>query len=176
MEIYLNLLSPDKKQSLKTAFAMSYVQSLTFYVAVVIVFIAGTLFSLQIILQGVVSEMAESSTASFEEYETMTKQMREINDFVGRTGGIHDRYVDWSAVLDTLGHTAPAGIRFGGITVSSDNTIRVEGTAMLREDVLTMKQRLEDLPQFTDISSPLSNILQRENLKFEFRMTYVQQQ
>lgn len=175
MEIYLNLLSPEKKQALKTAFAMSFVQSLTLYVAVVIIFIAGTLLSLQFILQGVVTEIREYSTASFEEYESMTRQMREINDFIRRTDRIHNRYIDWSAVLDTLSHTAPEGVRFEAISVAADNTIRVEGTAALRDDVLLMKQRLEELPQFTQVSSPLSNILQRENLKFEFKMLYVPQ-
>ncbi len=175
MEIYLNLLSPEKKQSLKTAFAMSFVQSLTLYLAVVIFFIAGTLFSMQLILQGVVSEMAEYSTASFEEYDSMTRQMREINDFVRRTNTIHDRFIDWSAVLDSLAHTAPEGIRFDAISITADNLIRVEGMAALRSDVLLMKQRLEDLPHFTEVSSPLSNILQRENLKFEFKMRYVPQ-
>lgn len=175
MEIYLNLLSPDKKQTLKTAFAMSFVQSLTLYVAVVVIFIAGTLLSMQFILQGVVSEMAESSTASFEEYDSMTRQMREINDFIARTAGIHDRYTDWSAVLDTLSHSAPQGVRFEAVSISADNNIRIEGTAALREDVLTMKQSLESMPEFTQVSSPLSNILQRENLKFEFRMLYVPQ-
>lgn len=175
MEIYLNLLSPGKKQALKTAFTMSFVQSLTLYLAVVIIFIAGTLLSLQFILQGVISEMSENTTAQLEEFGSITRQMRDINDFILRTDRIHDRYIDWSAVMDVLSHTAPEGIRFEAISVAADRTIRVEGTAALRDDVLLMKQRLEALPQFTEISSPLSNILQRENLKFEFRMLYVPQ-
>ncbi|MEA3249217.1 MAG: PilN domain-containing protein [Patescibacteria group bacterium] len=175
MKIFLNLLSPAKKQALKTAFAMSFVQSLTVYVAIIVIFIAGVLLSLQFTLQGVVKDMTAYSTASFEEYESMTKQMREINDFIRRTNHIHGRYIDWSAVLDTLSHTAPEGIRFGSVTVSADNTIRIEGSAALRDDVLLMKQRLEKLPQFSNISSPLSNILQRENLQFEFHMLYTPQ-
>jgi len=175
MEIYLNLLSPQKKQSLKTAQIMSFVQSLTLYVAMVIIFIAGTLLSLQFILRNVVADMAEYSTASFEEYDSMTRQMREINDFISRTNRIHGRYIDWSAVLDTIASTAPEGVRFEAIGIASDRSIRVEGTADLRDDVLLMKQRLEALPQFSAVSSPLSNILQRTNLKFEFRMIYTPQ-
>jgi len=173
MQSSLNLLPPKQKQSLRTALAMAFVQSLAMFVAVVILIVAGTLFSLRLLLAGEVQYLAEQSTATSGEHQALTKQMQSINDYIYRVQDTHDQFIDWSAVLESLGHSAPKGIRFEGISISPDMSLTVEGVADTRDDVLAMEQQLNDYEHFIEVNSPLSNILQKENLRFEFQMIYV---
>ncbi|MFH1046986.1 MAG: PilN domain-containing protein [Patescibacteria group bacterium] len=173
METTLNLLPPKQKHSLRTALAMAFVQSLAVLVTVAILFVAGTLVALRVILTQGVDKLAEQSTASSGEHKALTQQMRGINDYIGRADSAHGRFVDWSAVLESLGHSAPSGIKFEGISIAPDMTLTVEGTAKTRDDVLAMESQLNSYAHFTNVTSPLSNILKQENLRFEFQMKYV---
>lgn len=172
-EITLNLLPPKNKHSLHTALAMAFVQSLAIFVTVIILIIASTLISLRIILSQEVENLSEQSTASSVERQALTGQMQAINDYIYRADNTHDEFIDWSAVLESLGHSAPRGIKFEGISIMPDMSLTVEGTAETRADVLTMEHQLNTYPHFVDVTSPLSNILQQKNLRFEFQMKYV---
>jgi len=173
MNTSLNLLPLSHKKSLSTAQTMAFLQSLALFVMMIALIVASLIFSLKLILEHEVENNARQSHNSFEEYDLLTQQMQGINDYIDRVNGIHGRFVDWSAVLEQLGHAAPHGLHFEGITIQPDMTLMVEGSAKTRDDVLAMEKQLNEYPHFTDISSPLSNILQKQNLRFEFRMKFI---
>jgi Tfp pilus assembly protein PilN len=175
METTLNLLPPKDKHSLRTALAMSFVQSLALFVTVVILIIAGMLFSLRVILSQEVDKLSAQRTASSGEHQALVGQMQSINDYIARVDAAQEGFTDWSAVLESLAQSAPRGIRFEGISISPDMTLTVEGVADTRDDVLAMERQLNSYPYFTDVTSPLSNILQKTNLRFEFQMKYLPQ-
>jgi Tfp pilus assembly protein PilN len=173
MNTTLNLLPNPQKKSLRTAQTMAFLQSLALFVMLVALIIASLIFSLKLILEHEVESNARQSHSSFEEYDLLTQQMRGINDYIDRVDDVHGHFVDWSAVLEQLGHAAPHGLQFEGITIQPDMTLMVEGSAKTRDDVLAMEKQLNEYPHFIDISSPLSNILQKQNLRFEFRMRFI---
>ncbi|MFH2062657.1 MAG: PilN domain-containing protein [bacterium] len=172
MRTALNLLSPGKRQALRTVLALTTIQTSGLLIAFVAMSLAGLLFSLRLTLASTSRGLHDQSSAALDEYDSATKQIRDINGFVRRTQEIQDSFIDWSAVLENIGQTAPDGIKFEGLTVDTDLTVSIIGTALTRDDVLEMERRLKANPYFRDVSSPLSNILQRENLRFEFNLTY----
>ncbi|OIO51329.1 hypothetical protein COY93_04175 [Candidatus Uhrbacteria bacterium CG_4_10_14_0_8_um_filter_58_22] len=172
MKTTLNLLSPNKKRALRTVLALTSVQTAILLAAFVALSLAGLLFSLRLTLAGTARGLYDQSSATLDEYETTAKLIRDTNGFIKRTEEVHESFVDWSAILESISQAAPDGIKFDGLTVDVDRSISIVGLAMTREEVLEMERRLKANPNFRDVSSPLSNILQRENLRFEFNLKY----
>ncbi len=172
MRTSLNLLPPKEKRGLQTALAITFVKTLTAYVFLVSLIIAGILLSIKFVMNETADSLAERSMASLEEHEVISQYIQSINDYIHRTDELNESFIDWSAVLETLGHSAPDGLMFESVVVDTDNTITIEGSAASRDDILQMETFLNDLPEFTDIESPLSNILTKENTRFRFVMKY----
>lgn len=173
MQITLNLLAPEKKTALRTGFVLSYAQAMVFIAFIVTAFIAGTLVSIGILLGSTRTDLAAQSSSSEEEYDNITGQITDINAYITRIDGIQQEFTDWSSVLESLAGAAPRGTRFDSIRISADGTVSITGTAPERDDVLAMQKAYEALPFIEDVSAPLSNILQRTNVKYEFTMHYV---
>ena len=70
-------------------------------------------------------------------------------------------------ILRVLGRMAPEGVVFRTITFRGEN-IGIQGHAEGREGVLALKKNLEEEPLFTNIFSPLSNIVKERDINFTF--------
>ena len=70
-------------------------------------------------------------------------------------------------ILRVLGRMAPEGVVFRTITFRGEN-IGIQGHAEGRAGVLALKKNLEEEPLFTNIFSPLSNIVKERDINFTF--------
>jgi Tfp pilus assembly protein PilN len=164
-------LAPEKRATLRAGFLLSYAQAIVFIVFIVTAFISGTLLSIEFLMKSTFVDVAIQSNTNVQEYDGIAAQMTEINSYLGRLSSVQDQFIDWSLVLEELAGTAPQGTRFESLLIENGN-VSIKGTAAVREDVLAMQSRYEALPFITDVSSPLSNILQRTNVRYEFTMRY----
>jgi hypothetical protein len=169
--ITLNLLSPARKAALRTDFVFAYVQASLVAMCLLAFFAAGTLAGVRALVRNVLGDLTARSSSSSQEHEAFTAEVRSINGYLARIDGL-DAGVPWSSVLRTVTEAAPAGIRLDAIRASHDGSIKVSGTAAVREDMLEYRTRIESSPLFEKITSPLSNILQQRDVKFEFEFRY----
>ena len=73
-------------------------------------------------------------------------------------------------ILRVLGRMAPEGVVFRTITFRGED-IGIQGHAERRAGVLTLKKNLEEEPIFTNIVSPLSNIIKEQDIDFTFNFS-----
>lgn len=172
MHVTLNLLSPEKKAVLRTGFIFAYVQTMLFIVFLVVVFSSGTLLALRMMLKGTYDDLARRSDGSVDESKAITTEIKKINDYLERIDGIQKRYVPWSIVLEVLTRQVPEGMQITSLNATKDGKILLSGVARQRSDVLTLQSRLEQSGEFTDVKSPISNILQQRDVKFDFEFRY----
>ena len=173
MQATLNLLSPEKKAELRTGFIFAYAQTMLFIVFLIVAFASGTLVAVRMMFKGTYEDLTQRSQSGGDESKAITTDIKKINDYLKRIDGIQQRFVPWSKVLEDLSRSVPEGMLLTQLRVERDGKIYVSGIARDRQDVLTLQSRLEQSPLFKDIKSPLSNILQQKDVKFDFELMYV---
>lgn len=172
MKLFLNLLPPDKKDALEQGFVLASAQTLTLIVLIIAIFVGGTLFSLRTIMAGDLAGITSLSSSVGDEGVTLAEDIARINSYLKRIDGFEAKTVRWSGALRELSMQIPQDIRVDELTVDKDGKITLRGLSPTREDVLTLRDRLAALPFVDTIKSPLSNILQKKNVSFEFELTH----
>jgi Tfp pilus assembly protein PilN len=171
--VSLNLLPPEKKQALRSGFIMAFAQTMVFILFVVAAFVAGTFVSVRVMLKSNLDALVQQSTGgAADESDAVAADIRQINTFVKRVDGLQQRAIPWSSVLASLSQAMPAAAIIDQVAISRTGAISMRGVAATRDDVLTLRDNLRALPFIKDVSNPLSNLLQRTDVRFEFEMTY----
>ncbi len=172
MRITLNLLPPKNKAALRSGFLFAYAQSMLLVVFFLTAIASSTLLAVRLLLKGTYDDLAQRSTSTSEEYKTMTGEIRSINEYLKRVDGVHRRFVPWSSVLATVTELVPDGTQIVSLRLDKTGKITLSGIADDRAGVLALRERLVQSNLFKNVSSPLSNILQQKNVRFDFEMTY----
>jgi Tfp pilus assembly protein PilN len=172
MRITLNLLPPKNKAALRSGFIFAYAQSMLLIVFFLTAIASSTLLGVRLLLKGQYEDLAQRSTSTSDEYQSMTGEIKTINDYLKRMDAVGNRFVPWSPVLATITQLVPPGIQIDVLKLSKGGKIQMTGLASDRANVLLLRERLTEAGLFKDISSPLSNILQQKNVRFDFEMTY----
>ena len=172
MKTTVNLLPPHKKQAMQSAFVFAYVQSLLMVVFVLTCIVSATLLSVRLLLMSTLNGLSSKSGPDTEEFTEVSQEINDINAYIEHMNDITSKRVAWSVVLDELVAILPENAMLDRINVTREGKIFLTGNALHREDVLELDRRLVGSEMFIDIKSPLSNILQRDNVAFEFEMQY----
>ena len=149
------------------------VQRLTLVLFLLSALSATLLFSIRLVLGGTLDDLTASTGQQEQEEVDIAGIISETNGHLRLLSGRTAASVAWSRVLADIAAGAPPGVALERITINSDDwNISIRGGAPTRDEVLAMRRALENEPSFTDVSSPLSNILQRTNVNFEFELKY----
>ncbi len=92
---------------------------------------------------------------------------RDFNEFILATGALAAQHVRWSTFLHTLKDEIPQGITISNLTLSlPEMPIQLSGVAQTRAQLNAFKKALEQKTDLKDVSLPLTNIAQKENIPF----------
>jgi Tfp pilus assembly protein PilN len=173
MQIGLNLLPPHKKKELRKSLILAHFQLMTFICLIVAIGLVGTL----VLVRGQVKHtfddvQARAAAIPTDQSTDITEKIRQINIYLKGVNELQNKYVSWSEVVDKLTALVPPKVRLELLTINEGGEIHMNGMATTRDDALALLKRLKETDYLTDVVSPLSNILQKENVNFEFTMTY----
>lgn len=100
--------------------------------------------------------------------ELLDQRIQEFNSSLSSIKAIQRSYTKWTTVLADLARILPRGIVLSTFEANKPSgTFSIKGTAAARSDLLAFQQALAELPTFVDMSTPVSNLLERENIAFE---------
>lgn len=174
MRIDLNLLPPQKKKELLKSLILAHFQLMCFVCLVVAVGLVGTL----VLVRGQVKRnfndvQAAAAGMHTEKTADITEQIKQINLYLKDIKDLQNKHISWTDVVDNIMALVPPKVRLESLTMEEGGQIRLTGMAATRDDALTMLKSLRETAYLTDVVSPLSNILQKENVNFEFTMKFV---
>jgi hypothetical protein len=174
MKIFINLLPPSKKRDLQASIILAYAQTMVFIFFLVSVILSSTMLSLRLVLKAEADYLSRQSltAASAESSDTMGG-IKDINGFLHSIDTLQKDYTPWISVVTDITDLLPAGIRLDSLRADQANRVFMDGMATTRQDALALLKSLQNQPYLTDVHSPLSNILQRENVQFSFEMRYL---
>jgi len=106
--------------------------------------------------------------------EKMEERMAYVRQLLGKSRELDKiTLVQWSDILRELSLFASGNIALETLTVSGDDfeKIKLTGTAKSRDDVIRLKNSLEQSEYYQEVISPISNMTLQEDVLFEFEMT-----
>lgn len=142
------------------------------FLTVFILFLISSLFSLSIMIK-TQKEAIEIKGNDFriQELLEIEEKIEKANQIIGQINIKQNEMVLWTLILEEISEIMPDGARLNNFSYrKSDNTISLIGWAESREDVLLFGESLEESRFFEQVNSPLSNLLKRKNIDFNFTL------
>lgn len=165
----LNLLEEKEGKKIKTEMIYFIFKNIISILVVAGSLIGVLLLSSRLILENHFVELSAQSAYLSYQRKWMNEEIYEVNRLLKNVDQIQKNYWPWSFILKEIAEIVPQGTKLSYLDLDKETKeVILKGKAQKRDNFLTLKRELESSPLFSDITSPLSNILFRENIDFEF--------
>ncbi len=169
----LNLLSPEEKTEVKKIKTFFIIKNASF-VIVSIVLIVGTIFTFMYLILDNFSESinnqieTEKMIQEKEQVASIEGIINQLNLQLSRVQNIQGQYHEWSNFLLQFSNIVPDEITLTNLRINQiSSSVLIVGTAQDRDALLSFQAELNKFPQITNVTSPLSNLAQKEAIRFE---------
>lgn len=171
----INLLSPSwiKQYSEKHKKFQFYTLTLVGSIIVWAVFL-GVLIVYMLLNRQVAELRRKVAGGAVSELESITVEVDEINELSENVIEISKRYHLPQEVIEKIMSVRPGGISIANyrINLESGGVILV-GKALDRSTLVNFRQRLEDIEEFSNVTIPVSNLVDNIDIDFELSLDYL---
>ena len=135
---------------------------------IITLIIAIILLAAKGILQNNFNKIVEQTTLITKNSQGYNVKVRNINSNLNHALKIQNDFIAWSYLIEDLASRMPPGINFSLVKISKEKSlINIKGMAELRDNLLKLKQNMEDSLIYSEVEFPLKNILQKKDINFE---------
>lgn len=172
----MNLLSPQQKGEIQTdifkRFLFVFSGIFLLWAATFVALAYNTALYLELQIPSIEERLqAEQETQRANIVQEVEGDIRELNDTLLTIEEIREKgSFNFPYILRVLGRMVPEGTTLRSITFQGKNMI-IQGHADERQGVLTLKENLEKESIFTNVLSPLSNIVKERDIDFSFNFS-----
>lgn len=170
--IKLNLLSPQAKEELEFVNINKLLSSMMIWIVLFLIFFSLLLVSIFIYLF-IISQsqnrliQSRQDNPEIQQLALMENKIKEANKLISQTYSRQEQLISWTPIIEKLTELVPDGMYLTNLNYQlADNQVSLNGWSNTRENILLFQKALEDSAMFTDVQSPLSNLLKRENIYF----------
>ncbi len=168
----LNLLTSQRRQSLRhealLVIAERYILMLIlfFLLAAVILYALSFMLKRELSSQQARTRDVVAETIS-EQGELPQERIRQLNATLNRIASLQKGYVKWTPILRAVTEAVPDGITLTEMELDqTTHALSLKGTAATRNDLLNLQKSMNTSSVFRNPSTPVSNLLERENITF----------
>ncbi|PIY97288.1 MAG: hypothetical protein COY66_00115 [Candidatus Kerfeldbacteria bacterium CG_4_10_14_0_8_um_filter_42_10] len=171
--ITLNLISPIQKEANRFQQSYSLVKRITVLFMAVSLIVIALLFVGETLLEKKLDSITQETLAlkkniEKEESIDLEQSVKDFNKLLIDISKVQSEYINWSQEVNKISSLVPSGIRLSSFVMQKDSSdFKFAGKAATREALLNFKTNLENSDFFTEIQSPISNLLTKENINFE---------
>lgn len=131
------------------------------------------LFVINIYLLGEINVL-NTQIGSYEKTENMLqmnsieKSFKDINNALAKINKISEQQILWIDVFEKITTIIPLDIQIFSLQIEPDGEFVIIGNAKKRENVLDFGKRLKSSSDFSDIQTPLDNLIKSDDIDFKF--------
>lgn len=167
MEILINLIPPEKKKLISHIYLVLYSR---FLIEIILLYGLIVAISLIIANQILLSNLGavQSRTTNLEPvYNQINQEIQKVNQQLRNINEAQNNFFAWTPYLaDTL-KNLPTNISLNGLNFNKDNNnLIIQGLALTRADLLTLKDNLTKLSWVKKLDLPSSTLTAKENINF----------
>lgn len=165
--ITLNLVSLEQKKEIKLKHIYGFVKNINLALIIITIIIAIIFLIAKLILLQKFNEIV-SQTAQVIRSSQVNNNVRKINGKLNYIAKIQNDFIPWSDLIKDLTEITPSDVKFYSVRLdANEQKIKIKGRAVLRESLLTFKDKMAASPYYKDMEFPIKNILEKENIDFE---------
>jgi len=169
MKKFLNLIPFTQKERLKRERMFLLVYGITGILVIVIAFNAIMLTIAKFILIDHFTNLRNDSSLVNTELLRLQGDLGEINKKIENTEKIQATFTKYSDLLEDFTKLIPEHIVLDFMHIDTENSnFKINGKAQNREALVAFKNSLENASFISDLESPLSNFLEKEDVAFRF--------
>ncbi len=161
---------PDHDQKAIARYAMSIVaRHLAIWFVFAIVVVALLLAWGKFFLERNLAIWEEQSILVAQRRASVSERIRLLNQTAIAVSKVQEEYRPWSELLMEFASIVPPGNRVDSLLIDNrTGMVEIRGFSTTRENVLAFEKALNDNPFFTEVKSPLTNLLNPKNIDFSF--------
>lgn len=166
--ISLNLLSPDQKEALRARVVYAMIERLMIAFVSSLLIASIVLLLIKIELTTNLSQVQTRQILS-SEYVTVNNDIRLLNQQISRVETLQRMAVSPTELIRDVAARTPPGVRVTGMDFDvKTQSMRLNGTAAGRDDLLAYEETMRASPFVQSLQSPISNLFQRVDINFQF--------
>jgi len=153
--IIINLLSPGQKKDLKIKRIYTAIKELVMLVLLFTLIIAILLLISKYVLDNQLAKLIEKNALS------------SLNFKIEIVSRLQKDFKKWSDFLMAFSNITPPNISYNLIKIQYENaSIELRGVAKNRDDLIKLKDNLNNFNLLLNVNLPLKNLLAKENNEF----------
>ncbi|HBT92253.1 MAG TPA: hypothetical protein DEA87_02135 [Candidatus Veblenbacteria bacterium] len=169
IKITLNLLSPTQKEYLRYERAYLQIRTVMWLMLTFTVIISGLLLVARLMLQDNYATVLTTTTLVNDKNKSIDRDIGSLNKSLKEVESIQADFIKWSKIIIDINKAIPDNVELSYLNLEQKTRLfNLNGKALNRDDFLALKANLEALSYFEELSSPLTNLLLREDVNFEF--------
>src|SRR3989338_9917028 len=169
IKITLNLLSPSQKEYLRYEHAYIYMRTVMWLMLTFTVIISGLLLVARLMLQDNYATVLTTTTLVNDKNKSIDRDIGSLNKSLKEAESIQADFIKCSKIIININNSIPDNVELSYLNLEQKTRLfNLNGKALNRDDFLALKANLEALSYFEELSSPLTNLLLREDVNFEF--------
>lgn len=170
--ISLNLLPPERKEIFRWRRYAKKVISNGIKTIFLLICFSVPLFAINIYLSGEIGVLATQinsyeNTESMKQLNILEKSFKNINNALVKINKISAEQINWINVFEKITEIIPSNIQIFSLQIEQDGSFVIIGNAKTREDVLEFGKRLKNSHDFSDIQTPLDNLIKSDDIDFK---------
>lgn len=170
VKLNLNLLPPSKKTSLARLVHFLLAKDVLELTLATCAILAIALVWSWFFFQNNFADLASSTTLVNRESYAYQQDVRVINKLIQDVNSASKEYRATMLTLMELIYITPKDIKINSLQLDRrNNTFSLAGSALTRTALLKYQDLLKTIPWIEEIETPVSQLLQKENINFEFK-------
>lgn len=107
-------------------------------------------------------------TEKMNQMNLMEKSFKEINNILAKDSKIGEEQIYWIDVFEKITAIMPLNVQIFSLQVGPNGEFAITGNAKAREDVLEFGKKLKSSSDFSNIQTPLDNLIRSDDIDFKF--------
>lgn len=166
--INLNLIPPIKKQEIRLTQIYVIIKNLIILLLFLTIAVAITLLLTKMFLQNHFNNIVAQTTLTPRYANIFNKEFKEFNERLKAVKEIQKDHFYWTNFFVKFSKLMPDGLVLNNLIINN-NKILLAGSAKLRDQLLVLKNNLENSELFSNVEIPLENLLKKEQVDFNVK-------
>ena len=171
MKIYLDLLPDYRKMEIKRkkTFRAILGEEILFLAPIVLLILILLNIYYVIVLQknsSINENSLQQAQNKYQQLGTYQEKFKQVNDLDQVLSKIQSEHLHWINLFQNLSKAMPDNIQISNLS-TKNYTVFLVGKAKTRDDLLNLKNKLEESSCFQNINVPLSNLVVKDNVDFQ---------
>jgi len=171
MNINLNLLPTAKKTRLEAIINFLFIKNITELFLMVVAVMTATLVWGWVLLEQDFANLTKTATLINRESYNYNQDAKNINELIKNINASSKNFFPLTPKLTDLSANLPRDIKMNSVQIdNAAQTISLTGIAVSRNALLNYQEILKTISWVSSLETPVSQLFQKENVKFEFKL------